>query len=68
MVKLTFKNCHFQRPYAKLEDSDWTLVNESRRPQVVMADNGDEKRTKKPTQEIQITMMAKSGVGLSLVR
>ena len=68
MVKLTFKKCLFQRPYAKLEDSDWTLVNESRRPQVVMADNGDEKRTKKQTQEIQITMMAKSGVGLSLVR
>ena len=55
-----------QRPYAKLEDSDWTLVNEARRPQVVVADN--EKRTsKKPNQELQVTMMAKSGIGLSLV-
>lgn len=59
-----------------MEEKDWTLINEDRRPQLVTADSieaaGSSKTGKmdhhrQHEQELQVILMAKSGIGLSLV-
>ena len=63
-----------QKVYARLEERDWLLINEDKRPSVitsgmdgsrssVVADGSDTQGER----EFQIVVLAKSGIGLSLV-
>ena len=67
----------FQNVFARLEERDWQLINESKRPHLIAVPHGEnsvEDRVtsralnKAPTEnEFQVVLMAKGGIGLSLV-
>lgn len=69
-----------QNVFAKLEERDWVLINESKRPHLIAAPNRNvsaEERggdavgggggQRAAENEFQIVVMAKGGIGLSLV-
>lgn len=64
---------YFQRPYAKWDDRQWTLINEKPKPQVIM--DPDEQlheqqqldRNRAGVYETQVLFTAKKGIGLSLI-
>ena len=62
--------------FARLEERDWLLINESKRPHLIAApqcENSIEDRIAAPSRhaptenEFQVVLMAKGGIGLSLV-
>ena len=58
--------------YARLEERDWLLINEDKRPSVITSGMDGRSSTvdRSETQgerEFQIVVLAKSGIGLSLV-
>ena len=66
----------FQNVFAKLEERDWVLINESRRPHLIQAPTGQDSAEDRASgsgrpgateNEFQIVLMAKGGIGLSLV-
>jgi hypothetical protein len=66
--------CHnlLQKVYARLEERDWLLINEDKRPSVITSgmDNrraADRAANTEGEREFQIVVVAKAGIGLSLV-
>jgi hypothetical protein len=60
--------------YARLEERDWLLVNEDKRPSVITSspsENPDASRHRSaqasPDREFQIVILARAGIGVSLV-
>ena len=58
--------------YARLEERDWLLINEDKRPSVITSgmDGRSSEVDRSETQgerEFQIVILAKSGIGLSMV-
>ena len=62
--------------FARLEERDWLLINESKRPHLIAAPHGQNSvedrvaasaRNAPTENEFQVVLMAKGGIGLSLV-
>ena len=58
--------------YARLEERDWLLINEDKRPSVITSGMDGRSSTVDRSEaqgerEFQIVVLAKSGIGLSLV-
>ena len=62
-----------QKVYARLEERDWLLINEDKRPSVITSgmdgrsSTVDRSDSTSGEREFQIVVLAKSGIGLSLV-
>ena len=79
MNLIYIQNNFLQNVFAKLEERDWVLINESKRPHLIAAPNrnvSSEEQAAEPGGQpsvgnaenvFQIVVMAKGGIGLSLV-
>ena len=63
-----------QKVYARLEERDWLLINEDKRPSVITSGMDGSRSSvvaggsdTQGEREFQIVVLAKSGIGLSLV-
>ena len=72
-MTLNFASFQSQKVYARLEERDWLLINEDKRPSVITSGvdgrigEGDRSDSSSGEREFQIVVLAKSGIGLSMV-